>query len=218
MKHILLILSLFGLTACSKKQVKNNTAEEIYAAGSLVAAGGCEPVTSGWFGDFPLMFHKVTADADGGKEQGDHIGKEEGYSEVSHYVVNNTSQDAGAVTTVDEDPCESPAAGGGDGDANTEELNAAKQAAVDAASAAKQAADSAVAKTQQVVNDLSTTYSSTSKQTDLGPAAKQKLAEAQAVQAEAVTVVEEANAVDTVEKANAVKTKAEAIKAKAEAI
>ena len=210
MKHILLILSLFGLAACSKKQVKNNTAEEIYAAGSLVAANECGEATSGWFGDFPLMFHKVNADADGGKEQGDYIGKEEGYSEVSHYVVNNTSQDAGAVTAVEENPCAEEDATGG------EDLDSAKQAAVDAASAAKQAADSAVAKAQ--ANIQSSSPAGTHGSPQALAAAQQKLTKAQAVQAEAVTVVEEANAVDTVDKANAVKAKAEAIKAKAEAI
>ena len=206
MKHILLILSLFGLAACSKRSVKNNTPAEIYAAGSLIAANECGEVTSGWFGDFPVMFHKVEVGEGGGKEPGDPIGSEDGYSEVSHYVVNNDSQEASAVTAVEEDPCVEE----GGAEEGHPELDAAKQAAVEAAEAAKQAAYAA----KQAADDA---VAKGGPPTVLAPAGE-KQRQATEIQAKADAVVAEANAADTVETANAAKEKADAIKEEAEAL
>ena len=204
MKNILLILAAVGLTACSKGVVKNTVeGVSISVAGNEVESGGCWEWTVflGIFGDSSVEI----------KTWGDNstkIGKEENY-EVGYYVVNNVSQEDGAVTKQDEAPqCTTPPA---EKDPAVAAVVAARKVAVEAADAAVTAAEAASKKAESMTPS-GPPIAITQTEVDEAKAA------AGALKEDAAAVKKEAEDADTEEKANDAKKKADAIKTKADAL
>ena len=200
MKHILLMFTLVGLTACSVYVAKNESGQDVSAGGETVADNECKEwmVFAGFFGDTTISF----------KTMGDNpeqIGDKAEYP-AGHYVVSGVTQDASAVQSVDTAP---------DCSEVDEELVAAKAAAEEAANAAITAAEAAVEKAEKGLSDIKA--DTNAMPNEIATAAEKKQ-QADAVKTEADAVKTEADAADTVEKADAAKAKAEGIQAKADAI
>ncbi|MCY4513352.1 MAG: hypothetical protein OXB86_06660 [Bdellovibrionales bacterium] len=205
MKHILLILAAMGLTACSTGIVKNESGESISVAGNELENGKCYEwsVFLGIFGSSEVAI-KTTGDS---PEQ---IGDKKAY-EVGNYVVKSVAKDdASAVKQVDEAPqCTAPAE-------TPEDVDAIKQAAIEAADAAIATADQKVQAANEEIaaanpnNPLATPETLAAAQT--------KKTKADAAKAKANEAKTEAEAAETADAAKAAKAKAEEAKAEAEAI
>ena len=206
MKHILLILTVIGLTACSTGIVKNESGVSISVDGNEVENNKCYEWSTffGVFGSSEVAI-KTTGD---NPEQ---IGDKEFYA-LGYYVVKGVAKDESAVGKMDEAPqcTENPEAN----------LEKAKQAAMDAADAAIATADQKVQAANEEVNQ-SGPAGHLGNPSDLAAAqakAEEVKTKADAAKTKAEEAKSEAEAADTMDKANAAKEKAEEAQAEAEAI